>query len=69
MKKRLLYVLSLLIVTSMVLTACGGTPAATEPAAAEPQFTCALITPNPLGDRSFIDASARGIERANAERA
>ena len=67
MKKRLLSVVSLLMVTSMILTACGGAPAATEPAAAEPQFTCALITPNPLGDRSFIDASARGIERANAE--
>ena len=33
----------------------------------EPKFTCALITPNPLGDRSFIDSSARGIEQANAE--
>ncbi|HET9906144.1 MAG TPA: BMP family ABC transporter substrate-binding protein [Anaerolineales bacterium] len=67
MKKSLLYVLSLVVVASMVLTACGGAPAATEPPAAEPQFTCALITPNPLGDRSFIDASARGIEQANAE--
>ena len=69
MKKNLLFALSLLVVASMVLTACGATPAtATQaPAAQEPQFTCALITPNPLGDRSFIDASARGIERANAE--
>ena len=43
---------------------------AEEPAPApveEPKFTCALITPNPLGDRSFIDSSARGIEQANAE--
>jgi basic membrane protein A and related proteins len=68
MKKSLLIVLSLLGILSMVVTACGATPApATEPPAAAPQFTCALITPNPLGDRSFIDASARGIERANAE--
>lgn len=72
MKKRLLFVWSLLVVASVVLTACGAT-AATEPPATEPppaeaaQFTCALITPNPLGDRSFIDASARGIEKANAE--
>ena len=65
MKKRLLFVLSLLLVTSMVLTACA--PAATSTEATTAQFTCALITPNPLGDRSFIDASARGIERANAE--
>lgn len=42
---------------------------ATEAAAATqaPQYTCALITPNPLGDRSFIDASARGIKKANEE--
>jgi len=66
MKKSLLFALSLLVVASMVLTACGSaeTPVATEEA---PKFTCALITPNPLGDRSFIDASARGIEKANAE--
>lgn len=43
--------------------------AATEASAATqaPQYTCALITPNPLGDRSFIDASARGIKKANEE--
>ena len=42
--------------------------AAEEPTA-EPmvEFHFALITPNPLGDRSFIDASARGVERANTE--
>src|SRR5215216_5115483 len=70
MKKSLLFVLSFLVVASLVLTACGATPAApaTEaPAAEAPQFTCALITPNPLGDRSFIDASARGIKKANEE--
>ncbi|HKY53302.1 MAG TPA: BMP family ABC transporter substrate-binding protein [Anaerolineales bacterium] len=65
MKKSLLFVMSLLVVASMVLTACA--PAATATQATTAQFTCALITPNPLGDRSFIDASARGIERANAE--
>jgi basic membrane protein A len=68
MKKSFLYVLSLLVVASMVLTACGGAAPATQAQATEAaQFTCALITPNPLGDRSFIDASARGIERANSE--
>ena len=70
MKKRLLFALSLLVVGSMILTACGGGTAAapaTEAANEEPQFTCALITPNPLGDRSFIDASARGIAKANDE--
>lgn len=34
--KKLLYVLSLLIIASMVLTACGGAPAATEPAVTQP---------------------------------
>jgi basic membrane protein A and related proteins len=70
MKKRLFIVLSLLVAASMVLSACAATPQtpATEPPiAGTPKFTCALITPNPLGDRSFIDASARGIEKANAE--
>jgi basic membrane protein A len=68
MKKRLFYVLSLLMVTSMVITACGAAAPATQaPATEAAQFTCALITPNPLGDRSFIDASARGITRANEE--
>lgn len=44
-----------------------------QPAAEEPteepmmEFHFALITPNPRGDRSFIDASVRGVERANAE--
>jgi basic membrane protein A len=32
-----------------------------------PAFKFSLITPNPLGDRSFIDASARGVKRANDE--
>ena len=67
MKKNLLYVLSISIIASMVLTACGAAPATEAPATEAAQFTCALITPNPLGDRSFIDASARGIARANEE--
>jgi basic membrane protein A len=64
MNKRLFAALAILVVGSMLFTACGSTK--TE-AAAEPEFTCALITPNPLGDRSFIDSSARGIEQANKE--
>jgi len=63
MKNRLLFVWSLLAVAAVVLTSCAPAAPATEAA----KFTCALITPNPLGDRSFIDASARGIERANKE--
>jgi basic membrane protein A len=37
------------------------------PPTAAPTFKFSLITPNPLGDRSFIDASARGVKRANEE--
>ena len=42
-------------------------PAAAAPTKAAAQYKCALITPNPLGDRSFIDASARGIKKANED--
>src|SRR5512146_1185150 len=76
MKKSIQVVLSLALVIVFVLTACA--PAATQaptsanpptaaPATKEVKFTCALITPNPLGDGSFIDAAARGIKKANAE--
>jgi len=70
MKKRILLLITVLLVGALLITACG--PAAAEEAAAEeeaeePVLTCALITPNPLGDRSFIDSSARGIEKTNAE--
>jgi basic membrane protein A and related proteins len=47
-------------------TAAPTTPA---PATSAPagDFTFALVTPNALGDRSFVDAAARGVERANKE--
>jgi basic membrane protein A len=71
MNKRLLAILAILMVGTLLFTACGSATteeaAPAEEAATEPQFTCALITPNPLGDRSFIDSSARGIEQANEE--
>src|SRR5687767_12662526 len=40
-----------------------------EPApTAEPSdFKFVLITPNPRGDRSYIDASVRGVDMANEE--
>src|SRR5205085_4949866 len=31
------------------------------------KFKFALVTPNPRGDRSFIDAAIRGADKANAE--
>jgi basic membrane protein A len=74
MKKRLLVVLSLLLIGSLLFVACA--PAEVEEAAEEvveeveeveevELVTCAFITPNPLGDRSFIDSGARGIAKAN----
>jgi len=72
MKKYFWPLMSLLLVLSLVLAACGASqpdPAeevvVEEPA--EPEFKAAIVMPNPLGDRSFIDSSARGIEQANAE--
>jgi basic membrane protein A and related proteins len=79
MKKRFLVVLTVLLISAMFISACGPkaveeAPAADAPAAEEApaeeevmeeKVTCALVTPNPLGDRSFIDSAARGIAKAN----
>ena len=77
MKKSIRVILSLVFVFVFVISGCA--PAATQAPAATavpatavpptqaPKFKCALITPNPLGDGSFIDAAARGIKKANAE--
>lgn len=76
MKNRIWLVISILLVFTLVLTACG--PTTEEPADVdvpeveggeeeETLVTAALLTPNPLGDRSFIDSAARGIEDANAQ--
>ncbi len=46
----------------LLLSACGG--AAEEESTG---FSFALVLPNPLGDRSFIDSSNRGAERAMEE--
>ncbi|MCE5208949.1 MAG: BMP family ABC transporter substrate-binding protein [Chloroflexi bacterium] len=59
MKKRLWFVLCIISILSFSLSACK--PAATEEP--EKKASVVLITPNPLGDRSFIDAAARGREQ------
>lgn len=68
MKKGFGLLVVVLTIGATLMSGCGG-GAATEEAAQpeEAKFKFALITPNPLGDRSFIDASARGVERANKE--
>ena len=60
--------LSLILVGAILLSGCvAAAPAgSSEPAAsgdAAPKFKFALVTPNPRGDRSFIDASVRGAEQ------
>lgn len=62
-KSKLGSLVVILTIAAMLMAGCGGGAAPTEKA----EFKFALITPNPLGDRSFIDASARGVERANDE--
>lgn len=70
----------LLIVAVVILIGCAPTvaptaaPPTTAPSAATSapsggaaDFSFALVTPNPRGDRSFIDAAARGAERAISE--
>lgn len=56
--KKLLYVLSLLVIASMVLTACGGAPAATEPAATEPGVTEPAATEPAATEPAATDAPA-----------
>ncbi len=69
MKTRLWHLVSILCVAAIALAACGGaaapttTPVPPTPTEA-PKFKFALVLPNPRGDRSFIDASARGAEKA-----
>lgn len=75
MKKNLFLILVLLMAMALMVSACS-TPATAEvvevkteePAPpAEPAFSAAIVMPNPLGDRSFIDSSARGIAQANSD--
>ncbi len=62
--RRFPWLLSLLALTtlSMLLAACGGAAGT-----GDSDFSFALVLPNPLGDRSFIDSSNRGAERAIEE--
>ena len=65
-KKRLWILLAVLTASAMLLAACGGGAAPAEEEG-EAEFSYAFIPPNPLGDRSFVDAGARGVEAANEE--
>ncbi|MEM7029453.1 MAG: BMP family ABC transporter substrate-binding protein [Chloroflexota bacterium] len=64
------FIITLLLALSLTILACAAPPA-TENAeggeASESDFSFALVLPNPLGDRSFIDSANRGAERAIEE--
>ncbi len=78
MKAKLWNALSMAAVAALLLTACAGPGATTAPTTAPgstsapeattaPDFSFALVTPGPRGDRSFVDASIRGAEQAMSE--
>ena len=60
--KKGLLLLVVVFALGLLLSACGG--AAEE---AGDEFSFAVVMPNPLGDRSFIDSSNRGAQRAIEE--
>lgn len=70
-KKIFVRILVFALLSSILISACGeGTtaePTEAVEASPTPEFKYVLVTPNPLGDRSFIDAAAAGVEQANEE--
>lgn len=70
MKKHCSRLILVLVIIALALSACGGKKAKTAEEAVvkqEAKFKFSLVTPNPRGDRSFIDASSKGAEKAMAE--
>ncbi len=63
MNKKLLSVVLLLFVVVGVAFSAGASEKATQ----TDKITVAVVMPSPLGDRSFVDSAAKGVERANAE--
>jgi basic membrane protein A len=69
MKHKMLFVVTLLIVASMLLTACGGGAQATEEPVAEgpKEIKVVNLINGVLGDKSFFDSANRGMERVMAD--
>ncbi len=67
--KRFLKLALLLVIAVVLLQACAKKKESAGEAGGEKDaaFSFALVTPNPRGDRSFIDASCKGAEKALAE--
>lgn len=78
MKRKLYFLISLFVLASMLLAACGPSPIPTEAPAeeveeaapaepeAEPLKVVSLVN-GVLGDKSFFDSSERGVRQAEAE--
>lgn len=67
MKRKMLFVVSLLLVLSMLLTACG-TKATEEPVVEGPkEIKVVNLINGVLGDKSFFDSANRGMERVMAD--
>ena len=66
MKKTMSYVLGLLVIFSMLLTACGGgaAPAPEKPAdTGAKEIKVVNLINGVLGDKSFFDSANRGMEK------
>lgn len=68
MKRKVLLFISLLMVASLILVACGGGDAPAEEAApAEDVLKVIHLVNGVLGDKSFFDSAERGVRQAEAE--
>jgi basic membrane protein A len=63
MRKNLGTMVLLLLVVSTMVFAAGRT----EEKVQDDKVTVAVVMPSPLGDRSFVDSAAKGVQRANEE--
>lgn len=66
MNKKLSCLLVVFLIASMSLFA-GGAKEGSVASAGKELTTVAVVLPSPLGDRSFCDSAALGVQRANAE--
>jgi basic membrane protein A len=64
MKRKNVAIGFLLFCVFLANAMAGGAP---EQEPADSRVTVAVVMPSPLGDRSFVDSAAKGVERANAE--
>jgi basic membrane protein A len=66
MKRNLFHVLGLVVIASLVLAACGGTPTPTAAPEAK-KLKVVLLLNGVQGDKSFFDSAVRGVKKAESE--